>query len=157
EMLSATPIHRKEASMSTAHNVVPFPNTIGPLLSSGWRESLAQLLTGAVDAIESDVSAAKHCLERAAALLQGVPCTFGAGTVSEAVPTGGLAPWQAKRVSRYIEERLSSRIRVEELAAIARLSTSHFFHAFKETFATAPLAYVMQQRIRRAQQRMLTT
>ena len=68
---------------------------------------------------------------------------------------GGLAPWQAKHVSSYIEDKLDSSIRVTDLAGVVQLSTSHFFRAFRQTFGESPLAYIMQRRIRRAQEMML--
>ena len=38
-----------------------------------------------------------------------------------------------------------------------QLSTSHFFRAFRQTFGESPHAYIMQRRIRRAQELMLTS
>ena len=58
--------------MSTPHDVLSFSNTAGFSPTLAWRARLAELLTVAVDTIESDVPAAKDCLERAAALVQGV-------------------------------------------------------------------------------------
>jgi len=70
---------------------------------------------------------------------------------------GGLAPWQVRRVTDYIEEHLSSTIRLQDLAAIARLSHSHFCRAFKESLGHPAHAYVMRRRVQRAQGLMLTT
>jgi AraC family transcriptional regulator len=38
-----------------------------------------------------------------------------------------------------------------DLAAIARLSTSQFFRAFRKSFDETPHAYITRQRVRRAQ------
>ena len=70
---------------------------------------------------------------------------------------GGLAPWQVRRVTEYIEEHLSSTIRLQDLAGIARLSHSHFCRAFKESLGHPAHAYVMRRRVNRAQGLMLTT
>jgi transcriptional regulator GlxA family with amidase domain len=70
---------------------------------------------------------------------------------------GGLAPWQIRRVTEHIEEHLSSTIRLQDLAAIARLSHSHFCRAFKESLGHPAHAYVMRRRVHRAQGLMLTT
>ena len=70
---------------------------------------------------------------------------------------GGLAPWQVRRVTEYIEEHLSSTIRLQDLAGIARLSHSHFCRAFKESTGHPAHAYVMRRRVHRAQRLMLTT
>jgi AraC-like DNA-binding protein len=121
------------------------------------REMLAQLVADAAAVIESDVGAARACLERAAALLQRCQESGATASMRGGVHTGGLAPRQAKRITAYIEANLGSCIRAEHLAAIAGLSMSHFFRAFKETFGAAPLAYVASQRMAHAQQRMLST
>jgi AraC family transcriptional regulator len=72
-------------------------------------------------------------------------------------PRGGLAPWQIRRVTEYIEEHLASSIRLQDLAGIARLSHSHFCRAFKESLGHPAHAYVMRRRVQRAQGLMLTT
>jgi AraC family transcriptional regulator len=70
---------------------------------------------------------------------------------------GGLVPWQARRISSFIDANLNNRIMVAELAAMARLGPSHFRRAFKKCFDVSPHAYLMQRRIRRAQDLMVTT
>lgn len=77
--------------------------------------------------------------------------------VSPAVARGGLAPWQVRRVTSYIDEHLASTIRLRDLARIARLSHSHFCRAFKESIGHPAHAYVMRRRVQRAQGLMLTT
>jgi transcriptional regulator GlxA family with amidase domain len=70
---------------------------------------------------------------------------------------GGLAPWQVRKITVYIEENLSSTIRLQNLADVARLSHSHFCRAFKESMGHPAHAYVMRRRVCRAQRLMLTT
>jgi transcriptional regulator GlxA family with amidase domain len=70
---------------------------------------------------------------------------------------GGLAPWQVRRVTDYIEAHLATTIRLEELARLARLSHSHFCRAFKESLGHPAHAFVMRRRVQRAQGLMLTT
>ncbi|MEJ1962532.1 MAG: AraC family transcriptional regulator [Gammaproteobacteria bacterium] len=74
-----------------------------------------------------------------------------------AATRGGLAPWQVRRVTAYIEEHLAATIRLQDLARIARLSHSHFCRAFKESIGHPAHAYVMRRRVQRAQGLMLTT
>jgi AraC-like DNA-binding protein len=62
-----------------------------------------------------------------------------------------------RRVTEFIEENLSSTIRLQDLAGIARLSHSHFCRAFKESVGHPAHAYVMRRRVERAQGLMLTT
>lgn len=66
-----------------------------------------------------------------------------------------LAPWQARRVAAHIDAHLSQNLRLTDLAAIARLSSSYFSRAFKGSFGQAPHAFIIERRIVRAQQEML--
>jgi AraC-like DNA-binding protein len=70
---------------------------------------------------------------------------------------GGLAPWQARTVTRYIRENVDKNIPLTTLAELANLSCSQFRRAFKTSFGDAPHAYIMRQRILRAQDLMLST
>jgi AraC-like DNA-binding protein len=63
---------------------------------------------------------------------------------------GGLAGWQRKRVSEYIEENLSQNVSLAELSALARLSRWHFARAFKQTFGVPPHRYHAGRRVERA-------
>jgi AraC family transcriptional regulator len=118
---------------------------------------LASLLTSATVALDSDRRVTQRCVRRAAALL-GIDLGPRADGIAErSRPRRGLASWQAKRLRSYIEDKLDSTIRASDLAGVARLSTSHFFRAFRETFGESPLAYVMKRRMVRAQELMLTS
>jgi AraC family transcriptional regulator len=70
---------------------------------------------------------------------------------------GGLAPWQVRCVSTYIEEHLSETIHCEHLSDLVHLSLSHFMRAFRDSFGCPPHAYLMKRRMERAQGLMLTT
>lgn len=85
------------------------------------------------------------------------PGEGSAATVSsEATPTrGGLAPWQLRAVCGYVEVHLSSNVRVNALASLVRLSTSHFCRAFKVSTGETAHTYVMRRRLARAQMLML--
>jgi AraC family transcriptional regulator len=70
-----------------------------------------------------------------------------------AVPSsrpGALAPWQARRVLRHIADNLETTTRVADLADVARLSVSHFAHAFRATFDVSPATLIRRQRLQRA-------
>ncbi len=77
--------------------------------------------------------------------------------VGKVVTRGGLAPWQRKKVAAYIEENLSSSIRIEQLAEIVRLSVSHFSRAFRLTFGHAPYGYILLRRMSYATDLMAST
>ena len=63
---------------------------------------------------------------------------------------GGLASWQKKKVTDYIEDHLGENISLRQLAALAQLSPYHFARAFKQSFGTPPHHYHMSRRIERA-------
>jgi AraC-like DNA-binding protein len=119
---------------------------------------VATLLGYAQSAIGRDVGVAREYLSRALALLQADPADAAPG---HPVPTtrnrGGLTRWQIDRIARHVGSNIGSPIKATDLAALVRLSASHFFHAFKDSFAETPLAYVARRRMALAQQMMLTS
>ena len=126
-------------------------------ISDVRNDALARLLAAATVALDTDRHAAKSCIQRVAALL-GIELNSGAERAA-GYPClqGGLAPWQAKCIRSYVEDRLGSTIRTTDLAGVVQLSTSHFCRAFRQTFGETPFAYIMERRIRRAQDLMLTS
>lgn len=63
---------------------------------------------------------------------------------------GGLAAWQQRVVTDYVEEHLGDPISLATLAQLARLSTYHFCRAFKQSFGVPPHRYHTGRRIERA-------
>lgn len=72
-------------------------------------------------------------------------------------PRGGLAPWQARKVERYLRATLDRSVRVEDLAKQVSLSASHFSAAFKTSFGATPHTYIIRLRLELARRLMLTT
>ncbi len=70
---------------------------------------------------------------------------------------GGLAPWQIRKLTTYIDTNLDRTITTRCLAEIARLSSFHFCRAFRDSFGDSPHGYVIRRRMERAQGLMLTT
>ena len=60
---------------------------------------------------------------------------------------GGLAGWQKRVVSAYIEEHLAERISVTALAKLVDLSPWYFCRVFKQTFGIPPHRYHTNRRI----------
>ena len=68
-------------------------------------------------------------------------------TRPEGVVRGGLATWQQRVVTAYIEEHLSEQIPLATLAQLARLSPYYFCRAFKQSFGVPPHRFHTLRRI----------
>jgi AraC-like DNA-binding protein len=80
-----------------------------------------------------------------------------AAVAALARPSGGLAGWQLKRVLDYIKANLAEPMKVTDLASVARLSTSHFSRAFKQSVGMPVHLYLIHRRVERAQQLISST
>jgi AraC family transcriptional regulator len=73
------------------------------------------------------------------------------GTPSVASPVrGGLAAWQQRVVTAYIDEHLTESIPLAKLAGLVRLSPAYFCRSFKQSFGMPPHRYHSSRRIERA-------
>jgi transcriptional regulator GlxA family with amidase domain len=119
-------------------------------------ETVSELLAAATARLDTDRDAAKACILRAAELVRS-------GDVrdrkhAQGSPAArGLARWQTQRLAAYVAANMSSPIRAADLANVVRLSTGHFFRAFRATFGEPPMAYVTRERVRRCQELMLSS
>jgi AraC family transcriptional regulator len=68
----------------------------------------------------------------------------------EAPARGGLAPWQQRMVTSYIEEHLAEQISLATLAQLVRLSRYYFCRAFKQSIGEPPHRYHNNRRIEHA-------
>ena len=132
-----------------------------------WAQELsvvaAQFVEAACTARNGDPEATRAHVAHALALLKGLP-SLGPSSGTHLrrgretrVMRGGLPAWQARRISAHVEENISARIHIKQLARLVGLSASHFCRAFKCSFGTSPRDYVLRRRIEVAQALMLTT
>jgi AraC family transcriptional regulator len=63
---------------------------------------------------------------------------------------GGLAPWQQRLVTAYIQEHLDERIPIGTLARLVRLSPFHFCRMFKQSLGMPPHRYQTNSRVEHA-------
>ncbi|MEO8039130.1 MAG: AraC family transcriptional regulator, partial [Betaproteobacteria bacterium] len=75
---------------------------------------------------------------------QAIP---GRHDAAGAPPRGGLPPGALRRVRETMESRLTDKLRLRELAAVAGVSEYHFARAFKQSVGHPPHQYLMMRRI----------
>ncbi len=115
--------------------------------------TLTELLDAALHTWDQDRITAKSRIRAAATIARdALAVVRGKGPQ---VGSGGLAPWQTRKVTEFIEASLESKIRVRDCARQTRLSAGYFSIAFKATFGTTVGDYISRRRIERAQQLML--
>jgi AraC family transcriptional regulator len=120
---------------------------------------LVELLNCAESALMHDSGKARQLIVTAAAILTARLRTRTDTVASSPASSrhSALAPWQKQRVVQFIDAKLDGPIRVQDLARLSHLSPSYFSKAFRADFKRSPHAYVVERRITRAQQLMLTT
>jgi AraC family transcriptional regulator len=62
-----------------------------------------------------------------------------------------------RRIEKFVDDRIESRIGIRELAGNVGYSPSHFCRLFKRLFGTTPHSYVMGRRLALAQRLITTT
>jgi len=63
---------------------------------------------------------------------------------------GGLAGWQLRRITAFMNEHAHQDLALEELAALAGLSAKHFARAFRQSTGVPPHRWLIERRIERA-------
>jgi len=72
------------------------------------------------------------------------------GVLPQAEPRHGLADWQVKRVTAYMQEFMDRDIGLEEMAALVGLSRFHFCAAFRLATGMSPYHHLTAMRMARA-------
>jgi AraC-like DNA-binding protein len=125
-----------------------------PLSTAARRRSMADAV-GILDDVRRRIGRDPEGARAAALRLVALLTPPGGGEPSPM--RGGLAPWQKRKIDRYIQQRLERTLRVKELAEQVSLSVSHFCRAFRESFGASPHLHLTRLRVERAQRLMLTT
>ena len=73
-----------------------------------------------------------------------------ANAATQSFQRGGLAPWQVRRATEYMQSNLGRNIALRELAELVGLSPFHFARAFKQSVGDPPHRYLARRRIERA-------
>lgn len=76
--------------------------------------------------------------------------------VTHAVAGSGLTRHQLRQAIEYIQEHLAEEIPLGVLATVAGLSPFHFCRIFKQSIGLSPHRYLVQQRVERARELILS-
>lgn len=126
----------------TLNGASALPASTGPMV-----QALLEMLSRAERALDIDPRQAKVFIGEASRLLE--PATDTQARID------GLAPWQERKVLRYIGEHLDRAISNQDLADEVGLSVSHFARCFKASFGLPPRDYLIRGRVERAKAMML--
>lgn len=144
------------------HRVGNHPETKDQRLTNKLLIVVSELIETMVEALSKDREATRECVRNASATL--LSCvqdadesldTMLARATERQVYRGGLAPWQVRTLTTYIDANLNTSLTCEVLARLTKLSVSYFARAFKCTFGYSPHMFLMRRRIERAQGLML--
>ncbi len=89
------------------------------------------------------------------ALALHVAQQYGALGTVQGRPSGGLAPWQKKRVMELMDASLKTDILLALLAQECGISVRHFSRAFRQSFGMPPHRYLLRKRIELAQRLLM--
>ena len=161
---SSEALKGREQDSQFAECAAPTPPSVPECSLEKLRSAVADLLCAVRSVSHDNPEDAYGYVLRAAALLRlespGVMRSsdrHGTNFAAPSVPRRGLAPWQVRKVSAYIEAHLDSTVSTADLAGLAKLSVFHFCRAFRSSFGESPHAYVMRRRVECAQGLMLQT
>ena len=82
---------------------------------------------------------------------------YGMSTPPVAIYEGGLNDRLLIKAIEYITENIAESIKLEDLANYVGISKFHFSRLFKKSMGVSPHQYVMQERIKQAQQLLTQT
>jgi AraC family transcriptional regulator len=142
--------------------IVHHTQTKDHLLANKLLTVVSELIEAMADALSKDREATRECVRHASATLlscvRDAEDSFGAVLAKEndrQAYRGGLAPWQVRTLTTYIDANLNASISCEVLARLTKLSVSHFARAFKCSFGYSPHVFLLRRRMERAQGLML--
>ncbi|MCK1390931.1 AraC family transcriptional regulator [Bradyrhizobium sp. 1] len=80
---------------------------------------------------------------------------YGNATLPDAPVSGGLSPWQLRRVIDFISAHLDGDPTIAELARECALSPGYFARAFRRTTGITPHQWLVRKRVERAKALLL--
>lgn len=141
-------------SIDTA-NAAPVSGMLAMQILDGDRRSfvdLREVLEALDRTLEPEAAMARALVAKASAIV-----SVATGPREGGLASGGLSPWQAKKLRKHIEANLNMPLANAELSAMVSLSSSHFGKAFKVSFGDTPHAYITRRRLEAAKTMMLAS
>lgn len=136
------------------HGMAPIENYRH--VAGEWDIAMAQFAKTILPLVRRNSSASSLALDQLSLLLGAHLLGRYAGIEKlPDPPASGLAPWQMRRAEEILREHLDGNIRVQQVAQECGLSVSQFARAFKTSFGTSTIQWVIGQRIKLAQQLLL--
>ena len=134
------------------------PRTKGLALSS--LGSYDRVMYGLANALADQV---EHTSERSALFIDHIALafyahvmkTYGNAAVPDRPVSGGLSPWQLRRVLDFIAAHLDADPTIAELARECALSSGYFARAFRRSTGVTPHQWLVRKRIERARTLLL--
>jgi AraC family transcriptional regulator len=80
---------------------------------------------------------------------------YGRVLAKETFSRGGLAPWQIRRATEFLEANLRGNTSLYSVASECGLSVSHFARAFRKTFGRPPYRWLIERRVDMAKTHLL--
>ena len=84
-------------------------------------------------------------------------CSYGGVRISAPHSRGGLSAQQMRSATDFLEAHLVGNIGLQQVADACGLSLSHFARAFKQTFRRSPYNWLIERRVDRAKELMMTS
>ncbi|KSB88621.1 hypothetical protein AS593_16830 [Caulobacter vibrioides] len=123
--------------------------------ASALPKRIADLLRDAQRTAREDRGEAERRIREAMALVEREGLRLLEAAAPGELDRGGLAPWQMRRIDAHLAANLDGSVRVTDLAAIAKLSVSHFSRAFAASYGMAPRDHILNLRLEQARSMML--
>jgi len=102
-------------------------------------------------------SAALHLQPTPPTLLSSLSGALANATPFKMAARGGLPPRALRRVREYVIAHIEENISIQALASMVGLSRFHFTRAFKQSEGVTPHRYLLQCRVKRAQELLAAT
>jgi AraC family transcriptional regulator len=146
--MPTVPIVNKELALASSRNITDRSaggarDASSHLVSNPQSANIsivAQLLSDALTAFDTDCSRARRCIERAHLVIHG---RYGSASLEK----GMLADWQMHKAVHHIHSNIGSPLRMEQAAKSVNLSSSYFSRAFKGTTGISYSEFVIQARV----------